>query len=112
MFLCPYDAEDGEDEGTPTNAVRLDETMQEVGDELRYVYDYGDYWGLKLRLEKIFDAVEDSPVATCIGGRRAGPPENCGGLRTAEELAEVMEDPARFDAGETDEVLQALFTLG
>jgi hypothetical protein len=44
-FLCPYDVEEGEldDEGAvPASDVRLDETLQEPGDVLSYVYDYGE----------------------------------------------------------------------
>ena len=29
----------------------LDETIQDPGDVLRYLYDYGDQWELRIRLE-------------------------------------------------------------
>jgi Plasmid pRiA4b ORF-3-like protein len=34
MFLCPYDIEEGEDDGTPAKDVMLDETLSEPGDVL------------------------------------------------------------------------------
>ncbi len=58
-FLCPWDVEEGEseDEGAlPASAVRLDETLQDAGDALYYVYDYGDNWELMLKLEEVSPA--------------------------------------------------------
>ncbi len=105
VYVCPYDVEDGEVEGIPAAEVRLDETLQEPGDVLQYVYDYGDHWDLALRLDAVLPLAADAVPATCVGGQRAAQPENCGGLRRAEELAEVLEDPERFDL---DEVNQGL----
>ena len=54
VFLCPYDIEEGDvDGGVPENQVRLDELLDEPGDLLRYVYDYGDDWAHVLKLEKV-----------------------------------------------------------
>ena len=82
-FLCPWDVEEGEedDDGLPAASdVRLDEVVQDPGDALFYVYDYGDSWELTLKLEAVSDADPDTPAAALIGGRRAAPPEDCGGL--------------------------------
>lgn len=116
-FLCPYDVDnkdwdDDDDDGSPAAAVRLDEVMGEPADTLQYVYDYGDNWELTLRLEEILPATAESAVAVVSEGRRAAPPEDCGGLRDAEELAEVLDDPARFDPSEANAALEGLyFTL-
>lgn len=69
-FLCPVDVAEGEDEGVPASEVRLDETLQETGDVLAYLYDYGDSWELTLRLEEVLPADESSPGAVCVDGRR------------------------------------------
>jgi hypothetical protein len=105
LFLCPYDVEEGEDSGTPASEMRLDETLQEPGDVLRYVYDYGDSWELTLRLEQVLPAAEQAPTAACVDGRRATPPEDCGGITDAHELAEVLDDPAHFDVDVVNEAL-------
>ncbi|WP_244216560.1 plasmid pRiA4b ORF-3 family protein [Gordonia alkanivorans] len=105
FFLCPFDAQEGEEVGTPVAEVRLDETLHEPGDVLRYVYDYGDSWELTLKLESIHEASEDSPWARCVDGRRAAPPEDCGGITDAESLAEVVDDPAHFDIDEVNTAL-------
>jgi len=102
LFLCPYDAEEGDEEGTPASEVALDETLAEPGDRLSYVYDYGDSWDLSIDLEAVLPLAEDTPVAVCTDGRRAAPPEDCGGLRDAEDLADLVADPAHFDPAEVN----------
>jgi hypothetical protein len=114
VFLCPWDVEEGELEdegGIPAADVRLDEAVQLPGDVLSYVYDYGDSWELALRLEDVLPAAAGTASAVAVDGRRAAPPEDCGGLRTADELAEVLEDPSRFDLGEVNEALQSPFMV-
>lgn len=105
LFLCPYDVEEGEDDGVPANQVRLDECVTEPGDLLRYCYDYGDSWDLVIALEAIHPVDASSPAAVCVDGRRAAPPEDCGGLRDEADLADFLEDPTHFDP---DEINQAL----
>jgi hypothetical protein len=105
MFLCPYDVEEGEDDGMPAKDVTLDETLSQPGDVLEYCYDYGDSWDLIIALDSVIPLEESAPIAVCIAGRRAAPPEDCGGLREAQQLAEVLEDPGHFDL---DEINQAL----
>ncbi|MDQ1672195.1 MAG: hypothetical protein QOC98_757 [Frankiaceae bacterium] len=110
LFLCPYDAEEGEEDdagGIPASDVRLDETLQEPGDVLHYVYDYGDSWDLTLRLEQVLAASPDTPAATAVGGRRAAPPEDSGGGTDLASLALVVDDPARFDLDELNQALRA-----
>jgi hypothetical protein len=113
LFLCPYDVEEGdlEDDGLPASDVRLDETLQERGDVLHYLYDYGDTWELTLRLEEILPASADSPTACVVDGRRAAPPEDCGGLTDAETLAEVLDDPTRFELDEINQGLRAPYFI-
>jgi hypothetical protein len=114
LFLCPWDDEEGELEdegGLPAATVRLDEALQLPGETLSYVYDYGDHWELALRLEQVLPATAGTPSAVAVDGRRAAPPEDCGGRRTASELAEVLEDPSRFDLSEVNEALQSPFMV-
>lgn len=48
-------------------------------DRFVYDYDFGDHWTHDIRVERIlpYEATRTYPV--CIGGRRQGPPEDCGG---------------------------------
>jgi hypothetical protein len=47
----------------------------------RFVYDYNftDFWRHDLRVEAILAAEHGRRYPRCTGGRRAGPPEECGG---------------------------------
>lgn len=109
LFLCPYDAEEGEledEDGTPAADVCLDETLQEPGDVLAYLYDYGDSWELTLRLEEVLSAPSDAPSAVVVDGRGAAPPEDSGGGTDLASIALVVDDPARFDRDEINEALR------
>jgi Plasmid pRiA4b ORF-3-like protein len=100
LFLCPYDMDNTEwedDDGLPAAGTRLDETLCEPADTLRYLYDYGDNWELTLRLEEVLPAETDCPAAVVVDGERAAPPEDCGHLVDADSLAEVLADPALFE---------------
>ena len=100
LFLCPYDvdnAEGPEDDGRPDAETRLDQTLGEPGDVLHYLYDYGDNWGLTLRLEEVISAETERPAAVVVDGERAAPPEDCGHLVDADSLARVLPNPTLFE---------------
>lgn len=112
LFLCEWDVENGEASGLPTHNVRLDETLQVPGDVLEYIYDYGDNWDLQIRLETVGSYDPEAPVVTCIDGERAAPPEDCGSRRTAEDLAEILKNPAYFNLDEANESIEASLCPG
>lgn len=62
------------DERTATLAALASE-----GTSFHYTYDFGDDWCHKITVEKITPAGPGPTVPDCIGGRRACPPEDCGG---------------------------------
>ncbi len=84
-FLTQFDLDEG-DEGLLEDDVRLDQVVAASGDRLWYDYDFGDDWEHVLRVEKILDT--PPPVAVCIGGKLACPPEDCGGTWGYSELAD------------------------
>ncbi len=45
-----------------------------------YIYDFGDHWEHKVVLEKILPREKNVKYPRCIGGKRACPPEDCGGV--------------------------------
>ncbi|MCK4476114.1 MAG: plasmid pRiA4b ORF-3 family protein, partial [Methanophagales archaeon] len=58
-----------------------------------YVYDFGDSWEHKIQLEKILLREKDINYPICIKGKRACPPEDCGGIWGYEELLEIIRNP-------------------
>ena len=105
LFLCPYDVAEGDEDGTPEELVRLDQVLNEPGDVLRYVYDYGDDWQLTLRLEDTQPAEPGTPPAVCVAGRRAAPPEDSRFEYMNGGLAALVGDLDRFEAAEVNELL-------
>ena len=59
--------------------VTVEQVLAGAGAKLTYVYDYGDYWEHVVRVERT-EPARAEPRIVCTGGRRAAPPEDCGGL--------------------------------
>ena len=92
-FLCPFDVEEGDDDGVPEQEVRLDEVLAEPGDVLLYEYDYGDGWEHRIILEAVLDRPADAAFAVCVAGDRSGPPEDCGGIPGYHGMLAALTDP-------------------
>ncbi len=97
-FLCPYDVEEGDDDGVPASDVRLDEVLRDVGDALLYTYDYGDQWDHRMVVEEV-GAGGDVRV---VDGGGAAPPEDSGGVHDGDAGQALP-----FDLAEAQEALTA-----
>jgi len=80
-----------------------------VGERFVYEYDFFDAWFHDVRVEAVLDDELGRVFPRCVGGRRAGPPEGCGGpwaflearqywslrapARAAELLGELLDEP-------------------
>lgn len=74
--------------------VRLDEVLLRPKDRMVYEYDFGDSWFHRVDVEEIGPAgsdVKQYPLVT--GGKRACPPEDCGGVPGYMDLLETLADP-------------------
>lgn len=60
-----------------------------------YEYDFGDSWEHRVTLEKILLAEQGIKYPICIAGRRACPPEDCGGVWGYEEILDNLNNPNR-----------------
>jgi Plasmid pRiA4b ORF-3-like protein len=89
-FLTDYDLEVEGEEGLAEAEVRLDQVLLEVGDRLEYEYDFGDGWDHLIRVEEIGPAQDGAPVARCLAGRGACPPEDIGGVHRYNEVAAAL----------------------
>ena len=78
-LLTRYDIEQEGEEGLAEADVQLCQVLVKPGDKVLYTYDFGDNWRHRVRLETVSDWTPDAPLAQCVGGRRACPPEDCGG---------------------------------
>ena len=60
-----------------------------------YTYDFGGDWRHRIVVEKVLPADEGSRVMVpaCVDGRRACPPEDCGGPWGYDELLAILADP-------------------
>lgn len=97
VFETPYgnfgtaDADLGHRAEAP---VTLEQVAATAGSKLRYTYDFGDNWDHDILVEKVLDRDQTATYPRCTGGRRAGPPEDCGGIWGYAELVESLSDPA------------------
>jgi len=110
--------------------VTLSEVLPKVGDTIDYQYDFGDSWEHKIRLEKMLDPDPNIAYPVCTKGKRACPPEDCGGVPGYMYMLEVLKDPKNdeyeayvewmgddvdpevFDIEEANEALQDLSPQG
>ena len=74
-----------------------------VSRKAQYEYDFGDSWHHSVVLEKILPLEKGLKLPICNGGRRACPPEDCGGAGGYHELIEILADPDREEYSETSE---------
>lgn len=66
--------------------------LREKG-SIRYEYDFGDSWEHRITLEKILPPDPSQTVPRCTAGKRAGPPEDCGGIWGYYVILEALNDP-------------------
>ncbi len=103
-FPTALDVEEGDD-GTPDADARLDEVLVDVGDQLHHAYDFGDGWEHVIRVETVLPRADDAPGAACTAGRRACPPEDCGGPGGYTDLLDALADPDASDVPDVQERL-------
>jgi hypothetical protein len=93
-----------------------------------YEYDFGDSWEHEISVEDILPAIGSEQLAVCLGGKRACPPEDCGGPGGYAGMLEILQDkshpeheervgwlgddfdPERFDLDETNATLTVAFS--
>ncbi|MFZ0544594.1 MAG: plasmid pRiA4b ORF-3 family protein [Candidatus Promineifilaceae bacterium] len=59
--------------------VRLSDFQPKVNERFLYEYNFFDNWQLEIRVEERFTLDTERTYPVCIGGKRAAPPEDCGG---------------------------------
>jgi hypothetical protein len=90
-----YGQPDLEDDFEVSNEDRVKLSQVIPGEKFKflYTYDFGDSWDHEILVEKVLPAAADTRYPICLTGKRACPPEDCGGPWGYEELLEALQDP-------------------
>ncbi len=118
----------GDDEEVGSSVADEDSTLLKhlsliKGKKFTYDYDFGDGWVHEIRVEKVQPAGDLHPRPSCLGGERACPPEDCGGVPGYENVLRVLKrartkddrefkewigdyDPESFDVDNVNEFLR------
>ncbi len=95
----------GEYYGEPDPEYDISETKEEraaklsqvvPGEKARFIYEYdfGDGWEHALLVEKVLPRDEGVQYPVCLAGRRACPPEDCGGTPGYADFLEAIKNPS------------------
>lgn len=116
----------GELEFADEGRVKISQVAAGGHKKFTYTYDFGDDWRHAIVVEKVLDAEPGVRYPRCVAGKRACPPDDCGGpwgyadfleaVRTPghERHREVLEwvggpfDPEQFDAEYANKELRAV----
>jgi len=116
----------GELECRDARDTMLSDLVEQGCDTFQYEYDFGDSWEHTVTIEKTLNPGANIRYPRCLEGKRACPPEDCGGPyrypylldcledETDEEHEELLEwvgdtfDPEYFDLDATNEELRSV----
>jgi hypothetical protein len=89
--------EDWSDDVEHEHDAYLAEVVSVAGDRLLYRYDFGDGWECDLVLEKVLESQPGVEYPLCVRGRRAGPPEDVGGVWGYAQFLDALANPTYPD---------------
>jgi Plasmid pRiA4b ORF-3-like protein len=73
--------------------VTMMDVLYGAKDRFVYEYDFGDSWTHQIVVEKMVPREKGQRYPVCIAGKRASPPEDCGGIWGYQNLLKVISDP-------------------
>lgn len=124
-YAEPFEDDFVEDDQEPASKTRLGDLDLREGDSFVYNYDFGDDWYHEIEIEQVAPVEKNGEFPRCLAGRRACPPEDCGGIhgydsmlsalrsRSHPERAQWLEwigrnwDPEAFDCEAVDQLLRS-----
>lgn len=89
----------------PEKEEKIADYLVKPQDFCQYIYDFGDDWEHKIILEKILPRDNLKKYPDIIKGKRACPPEDCGGIYGYNEVLEILENTTHEDYKELIEWL-------
>jgi hypothetical protein len=72
---------------------RLGDVLPTIKSRMRWEYDFGDGWEHDVLVEAIERPTAGRRYPVCLTGRRACPPEDCGGPWGYDDMLTAMRDP-------------------
>lgn len=75
------------------NRYRLHDIVDTEKARFMYEYDFGDGWEHRIEVMKIEEPKTDLRYPVCLGGKRACPPEDCGGIYGFYDMLAAIDDP-------------------
>lgn len=85
--------------------VALSSLAPAVKDKFTYAYDFGDDWEHTVLVEKSLPPAPGAVVPSCLAGKGACSPEDCGGVRGYAEILAIPADPEHPERDERRERL-------
>lgn len=76
-----------------------------ISQQCKYEYDFGDGWVHTILLEKVLPIIADQKYPKCLAGKRACPPDDCGGIGGYENLIDILKKPKHPEHKEVKEWL-------
>ena len=83
--------------------VRLDEVLPAVKSKMRWDYDFGNGWEPDVVVEAVEARRTTRTYPVCLAGKRACPPNDCGGPWGYAELLDALADPSHPEHDERAE---------
>jgi hypothetical protein len=84
-------------DGEPMSKTRLNQVLVAEKQKGLFTYDFGDDWRHEVLLEKILDAEKGVKYPRCTAGKRACPPDDCGGPWGYADFLEAINDPKHLE---------------
>lgn len=100
VIAIPSD-DDWEKPAMNASKTKLFSVFKTADQKFTYIYDFGDDWVHSILLENILP--DKVLKATCIAGKGACPPEDCGGPWGYERLKEILKNPRHKEYKEMKE---------
>jgi Plasmid pRiA4b ORF-3-like protein len=80
-------------EGEDARRVTLASLVRGEKAKFLYEYDFGDSWEHDLLIEKVLPSDAGKYYPVCLTGKRARPPEDCGGIWGYASFLDAIQDP-------------------
>jgi hypothetical protein len=84
---------DGMMEALDERKVKLSQVVAGGYEKFTYTYDFGDNWDHTIQVEKVLEPEPGIRYPRCTAGKRACPPEDCGGSWGYADFLKAIQNP-------------------